>query len=774
MYMKSGGSSVKGTLIYCSDTHWVWLKDKRKETVRKGKVTESFVSKLTVGSDLSVAGYVIRIVKERSVSSNGTHAPTDSASREMSCGDCSLNQTARDGAHTEVACEDRSLNSGDAYQRNGVDEQFRMHEHVSEKRSVQLDPVLMRVMRPYQIEAAHFILRRLQGDGRQDPLETTNDIPVTGAILADDMGTGKTLVGLSVIWAFCRHGRGKGVVVCPSSLVETWRKEITKWLPRTLARTALFIIGGKGTSDVKGPRALIRLFASSHPSVHPLLVTSYEMFRSFADELNGIQSLSTLLADEGHRLKNAVGTKTTLALGNCIAMQRIVLTGTPVQNNLDELFAVVNFASPGYLGSLREYQVQYADPICAGKHPSATHKDITKAEEAEKSLRDRIANILLRRTGDHLLRDVLPRKTQFTIALNMTAQQRESYLAFADQVIKSCECSDIVGHLDSENENYQICENDESDVSVRKRQKINNTESDSARMTTLILPALQRLRTICSSGRMKSACTTLSLNSVNDEQSADTCDKNSSISDILTRSIKFQILRSMLVALKKTSRPQSEKIVVASNYVKTLDDAQVVAKACGCPALRIDGSVTADARQRVVDMFNRDSSPFIVMLISTRAGGVGLTLTGANRLVLLDPDWNPATDQQTIGRVWRLGQTREVFIYRLVCHNSIEQSINKRQQLKNTLSNVIKENTPGFDAIQEVEVVDDDNETAVMDAPLLDLQTVSGLRGLVFPHELPERFPEGVSCATKIETTDHVLRNICSESLQLVKDVTVA
>lgn len=143
-----------------------------------------------------------------------------------------------------------------------------------------------------------------------------------------DMGTGKTFVALSVIWSLCRNGKGKGVIVCPSTLVGNWKKEILHWFPKTLGRTTLFILGSNSSRGSQGTDAIIEEFITSHAAIHPVLVLSYDMFRIYADFLNTIACFHTIICDEGHRLKNAYGTKTTLALGNCGAMQRVVLTGT--------------------------------------------------------------------------------------------------------------------------------------------------------------------------------------------------------------------------------------------------------------------------------------------------------------------------------------------------------------------------------------------------------------------------------------------------------------
>jgi len=129
--------------------------------------------------------------------------------------------------------------------------------------------------------------------------------------------------------------------------------------------------------------------------------------------------------------------------------------------------------------------------------------------------------------------------------------------------------------------------------------------------------------------------------------------------------------------------------VVVSNFTATLDDVAALAQARGWKCLRIDGSVPSDRRQRLVNLFNTPGDPFFLMLLSARAGGVGLNLIGASRLVMFDPDWNPATDAQAMGRVWRDGQTRPVFIYRLLSIGTIDEVVVDRQLKKGDLASVI-------------------------------------------------------------------------------------
>jgi hypothetical protein len=253
-------SRSEGYLLHSSDLSWVWLKDRQKKTVRKGKVGPNFCKQLICGTTIRVADFSIKILKEWSECDYPQH-------REDNRDIANASSTSRTDKNETTCLAPEPIVHGIAL----------------------LDPVLMRVMRPYQIEAANFILKRLQ-DCRGE--NSGADIPLTGAILADDMGTGKTLVGLSVLWALCRHGRGKGIIVCPSSLISNWRKEVRKWLPATLGRTALYVLGGKGSASLnvstiysrfgsisylllsfhwRGIRSLVRWLLSSQAR-HPLCI----------------------------------------------------------------------------------------------------------------------------------------------------------------------------------------------------------------------------------------------------------------------------------------------------------------------------------------------------------------------------------------------------------------------------------------------------------------------------------------------------------------------
>jgi SNF2 family DNA or RNA helicase len=249
-----------------------------------------------------------------------------------------------------------------------------------------------------------------------------------------------------------------------------------------------------------------------------VLSFSYELYRNFSDALNSIPSLEVLLCDEGHRLKNVYGTKTSTALANCGAFRRLVLTGTPVQNNLDELYAMVHFAVPWYLGTLREFQVNYADAIVSHQQQS---KPSSICEAAER-LKTHLQKILIRRTREDILRFILPPRRELVVSISLSSLQQEEYL----------------------NETKGI---------------MNTLRDTSISEVKSVLPTLSKLRQIC----------TKSYSGLSEAPSPDTA-----FESLLARSRKLQLLEVLLLHIKKF-HPQ-DKIVITSNYIENLDECKVI------------------------------------------------------------------------------------------------------------------------------------------------------------------------------------------------------
>ncbi len=643
------GVNENGFLIAQPSSGWLWLKNRHKQTVNKGKVGDDIMKLITAERNdkkIMVGGFDIIIQEE-------------------------IARKIVDVENSAELCNQVSVTTIDENQPilKKSKQEVAIDNPIVAETGPSIDPLLEKVMRPHQLNGAKFLLDKLLGvhnNRERTDIEKSLCIDlsiVTGAILADEMGTGKSLTGLCVLWALCRNGRAKGVIVCPSSLVGNWEAEINRWLPNSLSYKALYVKktnnSGKNSAD-----AIVNQFITSHAAVHPVLIISYDMFRIFSEALNTVNTFEVLVCDEGHRLKNALGTKTTSAIDNCIATRRLILTGTPIQNNLGELYAVVNAVSPGYLGDFNQYKSMFVDPIM-------TVKSLGKSSSSEGSpmlmLRSHLSNILLRRTRDDVLSSILPPKKCYLLFCPLTVQQK---LHYTHEREKICTALDSSGK-------------DDNDSSVAG-----------------ILPNLLSLRQI-SNG----------MGIVSDESLV----ASVTVPRELQVSNKLMILNHFLTSLRHLNEKYSvnDKVVIVSNFIKTLDTINMLANSKRWPLLRLDGNTKSQDRVAVVNKFN--TGPYFLMLLSAKAGGVGLNLTGANRLIMVDPDWNPATDLQALGRIWREGQTKPVFIYRMLSSNTIDESILRRQKDKGVLTGVIREANNGNDENEDnaedfvKEVVSDSN-----------------------------------------------------------------
>ncbi|XP_074209054.1 DNA repair and recombination protein RAD54B isoform X2 [Camelus bactrianus] len=518
---------------------------------------------------------------------------------------------------------------------------------------VVVDPHLVYHLRPHQKEGIIFLYECVMGmrvNGR------------CGAILADEMGLGKTLQCISLIWTLqCQGPYGgkpvikKTLIVTPGSLVNNWRKEFQKWLGRE--RIKVFTVDQDHKVDE---------FAKS--PFYSVLIISYEMLLRSLDQIKSIK-FDLLICDEGHRLKNSA-IKTTTALISLSCEKRIILTGTPVQNDLQEFFALIDFVNPGILGSLSSYRKIYEEPIIISRQPSASEEEKELGERRAAELTCLTGLFILRRTQE-VINKYLPPKIENVVFCRPGALQIELYRKLLNsQAVRFC----LQGLL--ENSSHLIC-----------------------------------------TGALKKLCNhpCLLFSSVKEKEHSSTWDENEErhlyeglisvfpadynpLTVTEDESGKLQVLSKLLAAVHEL-RP-AEKVVLVSNYTKTLDILQEVCKRHGYACTRLDGQTPISQRQQIVDGFNSKYSSDFIFLLSSKAGGVGLNLIGGSHLILYDIDWNPATDIQAMSRVWRDGQKHPVHIYRLLTTGTIEEKIYQRQISKQGLSGAVVDLTKTSEHIQ--------------------------------------------------------------------------
>ena len=491
-----------------------------------------------------------------------------------------------------------------------------------------LDPSLARLMRPHQVEAATTLIGWLSGAPRIPALPSSSDdlwasasscgrqedsgaacdseCHYQGAILADDMGLGKTLTAIAVLWTFLRSFTAKGVVVVPASIVGNWSNELKRWLSVRLVPLVL-----KTSKDID----TLSAFKSGHPAVTPLLIISYDLFRTHIAEINEVKSLDMIVLDEGHKFLKNAGTKTSAALARCRATKRLVLTGTPLQNNLSELHAVCSFvAPPSLLGALSTFNSRYAHTIAAGLKPGACTAATREANRTARALARKLDTIMIRRTADQVEGGHVPGRVRHdaTILCRLSKEQHDIYEDLTRRCLSafSDKMHVLVDGADSEQDEDSGAETDTHLVDACNP-----------------LSVMQRLRAICCSAA-----------------DAPPSDETS----LLNMSSKLTVLDHFLRTLQH--RSPREKVVVVSNFTAALDHVQGLADARGYDTLRLDGRVPKDKRQGLVDRFNRPGDSSFLFLLSSKVRP--LFSSGPCTSPNPNPNPNPNNPYENRQEVW--------------------------------------------------------------------------------------------------------------------------
>ncbi|KAI5092271.1 DNA repair and recombination protein RAD54B, partial [Silurus meridionalis] len=503
---------------------------------------------------------------------------------------------------------------------------------------VVVDPHLTNHLRPHQKEGVVFLYECLMGmrlAGR------------CGAILADEMGLGKTLQCVCVLWTLLRQGPyggrpvlKRGLVVCPGSLVKNWAVEFNKWLGKERISVYTVDQGNRVEDYISCPRS-------------PVMVISYEMLLRSVDSLKKLE-FGVVICDEGHRLKNS-NIKTASALTALACERRVILTGTPVQNDLQEFYSIIEFVNPGILGTSAAYRKIYEEPILKSRQPTCTEEEKCIGEERAAELARLTGAFTLRRTQE-IINCFLPGRLEWTVFCRPTELQVQLYNELlSSRPVRACFAAASTHaftqspHLACINALKKLCNHPGLLYNMIKEKK-NDDLYDS--VCVELFPETYTTGSFCTGD-----------------------------------SGKLLVLADLLTAIKHVNC--TDKVVLVSNYTQTLDLLQDFCAHLGYTWCRLDGQTPVAQRQRIVDSFNRLDSAHFLFLLSSKAGGVGLNLVGASHLVLYDMDWNPANDIQAMARVWRDGQKKTVHIYRFLTTGTIEEKIYQRQVSKQGLSGAV-------------------------------------------------------------------------------------
>ncbi|GGM35259.1 helicase SNF [Paraliobacillus quinghaiensis] len=498
------------------------------------------------------------------------------------------------------------------------------HVHVSAARSLQVEESFPAEVAHYQDTFEHMLT------ALKHPEDLKFDLPDTleanlrdyqyvgfqwfktlsyyqlGGILADDMGLGKTIQTISYMLsekAEKEDGSYKALVIAPASLVYNWKKEFGKFAPSL--RTQV-IVGAKGQRNKLVEQAIdVDVFITSYP----LIRKDKDLYASF--------SFDALILDEAQAIKNHL-TLTAKAVRSLTAKHRFALSGTPIENALDELWSIFHTISPGFFGTKKHFSQLDPSYISTITRP-----------------------FILRRLKREVLEE-LPDKIETEQYSELTKNQKQVYLAYVEKM----------------------------------QDKITETieEKGFEKGKLEILAGITRLRQIC-------------------------CHPSLFLENYTGKSGKLEHLKELVAELRESGK----RLLIFSQFSSMLKIINKTLQTDGHEVFYLDGSTPSEQRLEMADAFNEGNKS--IFLISLKAGGTGLNLTGADTVVLFDLWWNPAVEEQAAGRAHRIGQKKVVQVIRLITEGTIEEKIYQLQQEKRELvDQIIKPGETMLSKLSETEL----------------------------------------------------------------------
>lgn len=483
------------------------------------------------------------------------------------------------------------------------------------------------------------------------------------AILADDMGLGKTIQVIGLLTSLIqRHSCWPFLVVCPNSTVPNWRREIKNWAP------SLQVVTYFGTQYSRQMARDYEMFPENSSDLHcHVVIASYE---SMIDDdtkkvLNKVR-WTGLVVDEGQRLKND---KSQLYEKLCRMKFgfKVLLTGTPLQNNIRELFNLLQF-------------------LDRDKNAEALEEEYSSLDsEKIRTLHELIRPFFLRRTKTEVL-PFLPPMVQIIVPVSMSLVQKKLYKSILQknpQLIRA------------------IVKKQTGQIRKQDRHNLNNI--------------LMQLR--------KCLCHPFIYNKAIEEY---TSDPVLAQKHLVGASGKLQLLNLMLPRLQE----RGHRVLIFSQFLENLDIVEDFLHGLGLQYGRLDGRLSAKDKQQQIDLFNQPGSSLFAFLLSTRSGGVGINLATADTVIIMDPDFNPKQDMQALSRAHRIGQQKTVLVFHLITRASVEEKIMLKGKKKLALDHVLIERMEADEDEDNLESIlqygaaslfdDDDSGDVHYDLPSID------------------------------------------------------
>lgn len=519
-------------------------------------------------------------------------------------------------------------------------------------------------------------------------------------ILCDDMGLGKTLQTICIV-ASDHHIRSErfaetnsdefrklpSLIICPPSLTGHWEQELNQYSPFLKV-----VVYAGGPSVRAGIRPQI-------PGAD-VVVTSYDVCRNDVDNLTE-QAYNYCVLDEGHIIKNSAS-KLTKSVKRVNAEHRLILSGTPIQNNVLELWSLFDFLMPGFLGTEKVFMEKFAKPIAASRNSKTSSKEQEAGALALESLHRQVLPFMLRRLKEDVLSDLPPKIIQ------------DYY----------CELSDLQKKL------YK-------DFTTTQKAKVKDELEKDDPMDTVeespkthIFQALQYMRKLCNHPAL-----VLTPDHPKAKEVAEYLASKKSDLRSIEHSPKLKSLKTLLLECgigvgdseyssakyKAKQKQQQQQLVTSEGVISEhralifcqlkdmldiVEDELFKKQMPSVTYMRLDGRTDPRNRQAIVRKFNEDPS-IDVLLLTTKVGGLGLNLTGADTVIFVEHDWNPMNDLQAMDRAHRLGQKKVVNVYRLITKATLEEKIMGLQKFKmNIASTIVNQQNAGLSTMDTNQLLD--------------------------------------------------------------------
>ncbi|KAL3042493.1 hypothetical protein OYC64_020427 [Pagothenia borchgrevinki] len=594
---------------------------------------------------------------------------------------------------------------------------------------VQVHRNLVTSLKPHQVDGVQFIW-----DSCCESVKKANSSPGSGCILAHCMGLGKTLQTVAFLHTVLQSENlrfSTALVVCPLNTILNWVNEFSKW-QKNLGQDKLKVTE---LTTVKHPPERIRVL-QRWMREGGVMIMGYEMYRNLslakkADEESRKVMKSLLVdpgpdfvvCDEGHILRNETS-NISKSMNAIKTRRRVVLTGTPLQNNLNEYHCMVNFIKKNLLGSLGEFRNRFINPIQNGQCADSTSRDVRIMKKRAHVLHEMLAGCVQRKDYSELTQ-FLPPKHEYVLAVRLSPHQYRLYRYYLDNITamgSSKNRANVkvganlfkdfqvlsriwthpwclqLNYISKRKKGYFLnknkkksaeqLRNEERAVAESALRAIKGPAGNSEAGPTAgvagvstTAPALEAL-----GGPMQDEVWFKGMVTEEDAKIMELSGKMVLLFEILRMAEdlgdKVLVFSQSLISLgliedflKDSHNARNSSAFKAGSWIKNID------------YYRLDGSTSALLRKKWADKFNNDTNDRgRLFLISTRAGSLGINLVAANRVIIFDASWNPSYDIQSIYRVYRFGQLKQVFVYRFLAQGTMEEKIYDRQVTKQSLS----------------------------------------------------------------------------------------